>query len=132
LTKLPAEGLQSENIRYLHHPILLNYHYYISDENLLGISNDTNVALANYRLNDTNAVLMLVEYSGSDIAQKAADRFLRFYLPEATLEPDSSKTALLENGKWAALRGQKHILAVVLEADSRELAQNLLQMVKWP
>jgi len=132
LTKLPAEGLRSESIRYLHHPILLNYHYYISDENLLGISNDTNVVLATYRLNDKNAVLMLVEYSGSDTAQKAADRFLKFYLPEATLEPDSSKTALLENGKWAAIRRQEHFLAVVLEADSRELAQNLLRNVQWP
>ena len=128
LTRLPAEGLQSENIRYLHHPILLNYHYYISDENLLGISNDTKVALANYRFNDQDAILMLVEYSESDIAQKAGERFLEFYLPDA----DPSNTALLENGKWAAIRGQKHLLAVVLEADSRDLAHNLLRNVQWP
>jgi hypothetical protein len=40
--------------------------------------------------------------------------------------------ALLENGNWAAVKSQKRLLAVVLEADSRKLAENLLQMVQWP
>jgi len=128
LSRLPAEGLQFENIRFLHHPILLNYHYYISDENILQISDDTDVTLANYRFKDQNAILMLVQYPESTKAKKARERFLRFYLPDA----DSSGTALLENGKWAATKGQKHLLAVVLEADSRELAENLLLNVQWP
>jgi hypothetical protein len=132
LTKLPAEGLRSENIHYLHHPLLLNYHYYISDENLLGISDDTNVVLADYRLNGRNAILMLIEYPESDIAQKARERFLKIYLADAKPDADSAGTTLLENGKWAAIRGQKFLLAVVLEADSRELAQDLLRKVKWP
>ena len=37
LSRLPGEGLQNGSIRYLHHPILLNYNYYLSDENILNI-----------------------------------------------------------------------------------------------
>ena len=128
LSRLPAKGLQSENIRYLHHPILLNYHYYISDENIFQISDDTDVTLASYHIRGQNAILMLVEYPESRKAAESRQRFLRFYLPDA----DSSGMALLENGKWAAVKGQKQLLAVVLEADSRELAENLLQKVHWP
>ncbi len=128
LSRLPAKGLQSENIRYLHHPILLNYHYYISDENIFQISDDTDVTLASYHIRGQNAILMLVEYPESRKAAESRQRFLRFYLPDA----DSSGMALLENGKWAAVKGQKQLLAVVLEADSRELAENLLQKVQWP
>ena len=128
LSRLPAKGLQSENIRYLHHPILLNYHYYISDENIFQISDDTDVTLASYQIRGQNAILMLVEYPESRKAAESRQRFLRFYMPDA----DPSGMALLENGKWAAVKGQKQLLAVVLEADSRELAENLLQKVQWP
>lgn len=128
LSRLPTKGLQSENVRYLRHPILLNYHYYISDENILQIADNTDVALASYRFKDQNAILMLVQYPESGRATESRERFLRFYLPDA----DPSGRALLENGKWAAVKGRKQLLAVVLEADSRELADNLLQKVQWP
>ena len=128
LSRLPARGLQSENIRFLHHPIVLNYHYYISDENILQISDQTDVTLANYRIKDQKAILMLLEYDEARKATESGERFLRYYLPDA----DSSGIALLENGKWAAVKAKKQLLAVVLEADSRELAENLLQKVHWP
>ena len=128
LSRLPADGLQSENIRYLRNPILLNYHYYISDENILQISGNTEVTLATYRIDEQNAMMMLVEYPESRKATESRERFLKFYLPDA----DPSGKALLENGKWAAVKGHKQLLAVVLEADSRELAVHLLQKVQWP
>ncbi len=128
LSRLPAGGLQSENIRYLRNPILLNYHYYISDENLLQISGNTDVTLATYRIDEQNAIMMLVEYPDSSKAAESRERFLKFYLPDA----DRSGKARLESGKWAAVKGHKQLLAVVLEADSRELAVHLLQKVQWP
>ena len=128
MSRLPDKGLQSENIRYLRNPILLNYHYYISDENILQISDNTDVALATYRIDEQNAVMMLVEYPESSNAAESRERFLKFYLPDA----DPSGKALLENGKWAAVKGHRQLLAVVLEADSRELAVHLLQKVQRP
>lgn len=126
LSRLPLDGLDSQSIRYLHHPILLNYHYYLSDENLLQISAATDVALATYRIGNKNALLLLVVYPKSDDATKSKERFLEHYLPDA----DPSGAALLENGKWAVIQKKERLIAIVLEADDRKLADYLLRNVK--
>ena len=36
----------------------------------------------------------------------------------------------MENGKWAAVMRIDHLLAIVLEADSRKLAQRLLKRIE--
>jgi hypothetical protein len=123
--KLPAKGLETENIRYLHHPILLNYHYYLAEENILNISPQTDAVLANYRHGQENAKLLLIEYPDSEIAARSLANFLKHYLPDA----DKSGIALVENGKWTAVRLKNQWLAVILEADSRKLAEDLLKNV---
>lgn len=126
LSQLPSEGLQSKNIRYLHHPIVLNYHYYLSDENILNISHKTDVVLASYRLGKKEARLLLIAYSDPETAKKSMISFFNHYLPDA----NQYGMALLENGKWAALSLKERILAIVLEADSRQLAESLLKNIK--
>jgi hypothetical protein len=123
LSKLPAQGLDSANIHYLRHPIILNYHFYVTDENILNISQQTEAVLANYRRGQEKARLLLVKYPDSEIATGSLSNFLKHYLPDA----DKSGMALLENGKWAAARLNKRWLAVVLEADSRQFAESLLK-----
>jgi hypothetical protein len=122
LSKLPQQGLDTANIRYLHHPILLNYHFFVAQENILNISQQTEAVLANYRRGKEKARLLLIEYSGVKIAASSLSNFLKHYLPDA----DSSGMALLENDKWAAARLHERWLAVILESDSREFAENLL------
>ncbi len=126
LSSLPQKGLQPRTTRYLHHYIVLNYHFYLADENILNLGPDTKAALAGYKRGDENAQLLVVHYPERGIAGKAHRRFLKTYLPEAI----STGPVLLENSKWsaAALRGR--LLVVVLEADSRRLAENLLKEVK--
>jgi hypothetical protein len=126
LSQLPSSGLQRDRIRYLHHPIVLNYHYYISDENILNISSETDVALAEYRIDNQMARMLLVKYPTVEKAGRSQARFLKHYLADA--DPDG--TALLENGKWAAINRREDLLAIVLEADNRRLAIRLLRDVE--
>jgi hypothetical protein len=126
LSQLPPPGLQADRILYLHHPIVLNYHYYISDENILNISADTDVALAEYRLGNQTARLLLIKYPTSEKAAQSQADFLNHYLPDA----DQKGAALLENGKWAVINRKGHLLVIVLEADSREYAELLLKNVQ--
>ena len=126
LSQLPLAGLLKDSIRYLHHPIVLNYHYYISDENILNISADTDVALAEYQLDNQAARLLLIEYPASEKAAQSQADFLNHYLPDA----DKKGAALLENGKWAVIHRKGHLLVIVLEADSREYAELLLKNVQ--
>jgi hypothetical protein len=125
LSKLPAQGLETGKILYLHHPIILNYHFYLADENILNISQQTEAVLANYRVGSENARLLLVNYPDSKVAARSLSNFLKHYLPDA----DKTGMALLENGKWAAARSKGSWLAVILEADGRHLAENLLKNV---
>jgi hypothetical protein len=126
LSQLPAAGLKAESICYLHHPVVLNYHFYISDENILNIAPNTDAVLANYEQGGEKARLLLVIYPDPDIAKKSLANFIKHYLPEA----DPTGTALLENGKWTATFLKQQLLAVVLEADSQQMALNLLKSVK--
>ena len=125
LSLLPAEGLVRGKIRYLHHHIVLNYHYFVADRNILNLGAGTHAALAPYGIGKEEALLLLVTYPDGEKAEKAYGSFLKHYLPEA----GTSDPVMLENKKWAAARLKDKLLAVVLEADSRKLAQSLLKKV---
>lgn len=123
LALLPREGLQRRTLRYLHNYLLLNYHFYVADENLLNLGPDTQAALAQYKRTTGNARFLVVRYASREKALKAYGDFLSAYLPEA-----SSRTAVrLENGKWAAAVLKGRLLAIVLEADSGQLAEGLIK-----
>ncbi len=125
--RLPTAGLQTDRIRYLHHPIVLNFHYYLSDENLLDISRETDVALADYRFEDQTAILLLVQYPTVEKAIHSRAHFLKYYMPDA----NARGVALLENDRWAAIRREDNLVAIVLEADSAARAEALLDDVRW-
>jgi hypothetical protein len=123
LLKLPADGLDSESIRYLHHPTILNYHFYLSDENILNLTPETKAVLASYQTGKETARLLLISYPDIKRAKKSRDLFLKHYLSDA----DKSGMAVLEDGKWAAASLKNSLLIIVLEADSRQLAEKLLK-----
>jgi hypothetical protein len=126
LAQLPVTGLKTASIRYLHHPVVLNYHFYLSDENILNIAPNTDAVLASYRQDGEEALLLLVIYPVPDAAKKSLTNLIKHYLPDV----DHTGLVLLENEKWAAALVKQQLLAVVLEADSRQLALNLLKSVE--
>jgi len=123
LQKLPSEGLVTSSIRYLHHPMILNYHFYISDENILNLSANTDAVLAKYQVGSHAARLLLISYTNLKMAKKSLNGFLRHYLPDA----DKTGYAEIENGKFAAIFLKDKLLAIILESDSRQLAERLLE-----
>lgn len=125
LLKLPPEGLQSRSIRYLHHHTLLNYHFYLADENILNLGQQTDAVLAVYQRSGKRAHLLLVSYPNVEKAAEAHKTLLHHYLPEA----ESTGAVLLEDGKWSTTGLKNKFLTVVLEADTRPIAENLLREV---
>lgn len=123
LARLPRDGLVRASIRYLHHPIVLNYHFYLADENILGLTPHTAAVLARYGRPAGAALLLLVQYPDAAAARAAAEGLRRHYLPDA----DETGAARLENGKWAAAQLNGSLLSAVLEADSRETARGLVR-----
>ncbi|MGD8836989.1 MAG: hypothetical protein PVJ19_18745 [Desulfobacteraceae bacterium] len=125
LNLLPQAGLDAGTIRYLHHPIVLNYHYYLFDENILLLSPQTDAILARYHRSGGQARLLLISYPKKPMARNALAGFRKYYLPDA----DSKGLARLENGKWSAVALYGRLLTIVLEADGRLLAKNLIREV---
>ena len=125
INRLPSDGLQATGIRFFHHHVILNYHYYLSDENLLNLSPQTEAVLAEYRRENGQALILLVSYPEANDATRAHKNLNRHYLDDA----DDSGMALLENQKWSASRINGRFLVIVLEADSRQLTESLLKTV---
>jgi len=123
IAHLPSEGLQPKSIRYFHHHVVLNHHFYLSDKNILELGPRTDAVLAQYERGEQFARLLLVTYSDRTKSKEALAQFLQHYLPEM----DAAPVILLENGKWCAAAGKGKLLAVILEADSRQFAENLLK-----
>ena len=122
LSRLPKKGLQAGSIRYFHDHPVLNRHYFVSTENILHLGRQTEALLAAYKRKEGAAQILLVKYPDGDKAKKAHSDFLKHYLPDA----DPSGMAKLENNKWCGASVKGPLLAVVLEADSREIATDLL------
>jgi hypothetical protein len=125
LKKLPSEGLIQDSIRFLHHHVILNYHFYFSNENILGLTANTDAVLAEYEMNHANARLLLVRYPDPGHAKTALSNIFKYYIPEA----DQTGIARLERNKWAAASVKSCLLVFVLEADSKDIAQRLLKAV---
>jgi hypothetical protein len=122
LSRLPKKGLQAGSIRYFHDHPVLNRHYFVSTENILHLGRQTEALLAAYKRKEGAAQILLVKYPDGDKAKEAHSDFLKHYLPDA----DPSGMAKLENNKWCGASVKGPLLAVVLEADSREIASEIL------
>jgi hypothetical protein len=122
LSRLPKKGLQAGSVRYFHEHPVLNRHYFVSTENILHMGRETEAVLAAYHRKEGVAQILLVKYPDADKAKEASSSFLKLYLPDA----DPSGMAKLENKKWCGASVKGPLLAVVLEADSREIASELL------
>jgi len=125
LSYLPPEGLQSRSIRYFHDHHILNFHYYLSDENILNLGSQTEATLAEYRLDQVSCRLLLALYPDAEKAAKSLRSLFKTYLHGA----DRKGFARLEDARWSGAAVKGSLIFVVLEADSREVAEKLLKRV---
>ena len=126
LRLLPLEGLQPRSVRYLHNHVVLNYHFYLSNENILNLGPHTDAALAEYQRGEELARLLLVLYTDEIESTKAYTRFLMHCLPEADVK---GEVVLLENGKWSGATVKGRLLAAIFDAHGRGLAKELLREI---
>jgi len=124
---LPEEGLSQGTIRYFHLHQVLNHHYFISHDNILNLGARTNAILASYPFagEKGKTFLLLVQYPGKDLAEKAFQSFLKAYMPE----PSSSKTVKTENGKWTSAKIHRQYILVAFDAPSVEKKEQLIEAV---
>ncbi len=129
LSLLPAENLSPFSIRYFHHHIWLNSHFYISGENILNLGKDTEAVLAKYypeKENKTSTIFLLINYFDTKKAEIAVKSFLKNYLTDS-----ENGFSRLSDGNWAGIEQNGKMLTIILNAPDRDYAATLLKKVKY-
>jgi len=120
---LPSSGLIAKSLRYFQNYQTLNYHFYLSNDNILNLSENVHALLAKYQNVDDSAWLLLVTYDTAEHSTKAFVKFKHHYLPELERE----NPAITENEKWTGAQITGNYLALVLDASSSTYANNLIK-----
>ncbi len=122
---LPEEALVEKSIHYFHNHMILNYHFYVSDENILLLDQETEAALAVYREKNEKFHLLVIHYPEKSEASRALESFIEIYMPDAK-EPG---LLLTEDGKWTAARVKKDFLVILFNGPSADYAKGMLEQV---
>jgi len=126
VSMLPSEGLQTKDIRFFHNHSVLNYHFFVADENILQLDQTTAAVLASYGDKDVRSRLLVVRYSGVAKAEAALESFLKAYMPDAK----GAGIVRTEDGKWTAARRKDRLVIIVFQAPTGEFAENQLRWIE--
>lgn len=126
LTLLPQQSLVRESIRYFHHYVWLNSHYFVSDQNILHIDEKTEALLAKYGEQKEQYILLIVKYRKDEDTKLAYNDFVRYYLPELSKE----RVVRIEDGTWTACQLTGKLLIIVFNAPTKDNALHLIEMVQ--
>ncbi len=123
---LPKDSLLEESIRYFRHPTWLNLHYFIADQNILHLNEETEALMARYGTPGETSVLLLVHYKDNEAADHAYRSFVDLYLPELTTQP----IVRIEDGTWTGAQVYGKLFIAVFNAAQEEKVSHLIEEVK--
>ena len=113
------------DVRYFHtHPIL-NYHFYVSNENILLLDAKTEAVLARPAQKGAKERLLILRYAGEEKTEAARTNFVKSYMPDAS-PLGMVKT---EDGTWTGIRMVKNHLVVIFHAASEKDAATTLSSI---
>jgi len=125
LDYLPLSNLDKQSIRYFRHHVWMNSHYFISNENILNINQNTHGVIAKYG-DMEKSVLMIVKYPDVHEAVIAREKFIRNY-ENGILQAGMAKT---EAGKWLGIELVNNFFISVFNAENKADLQNLITQAK--
>jgi hypothetical protein len=119
---LPAEDLEPESVRYLHHPLILNTHVWLGLDNPFGLDADTPAALGHYSMDGNEAFVLIVDYPDPQRARTVVASSMP--MTAAAGDPVETETGWVA---WAPMDETR--TAFVLQGSSREAAETLIRNV---
>ena len=123
---LPLENLAEKSAHYFHNHMILNYHFYVSDENILLLDQQTEAALGVYRENNEKSYFLVVRYPEVKKASQAYKSFIEAYMPDVT-ELGLVQT---EDLKWTAAKLHQDFIIIIFSAHSRFFATGMIENVE--
>lgn len=126
LTLLPSEYVDEKNVHFFHNHMILNYHFFVSDENILLLDQHTEAVLATGFEKEEKYHLLLIKYPKRGKASQAYKSFTKIYMPDA-VEPGLVKT---EDEKWTAARVKDDLLMIIFNAPSDIFAREIIEKIE--
>lgn len=122
---LPQENLEKESVRYFHHYLILNYHFFVADENIFLLDSEADAVLGTFT---DKSKLLVVHYHDENKTAEAYKSFTQAYMP------DASEAGLVqtEDNRWVMASVKEGHLIVVFDAPSEGLAKKRVSAVKIP
>jgi hypothetical protein len=124
---LPTERLDRKSLRYFHKQVSLNSHYYLADENVLLLDEDTEAALGAYRAGWEKALLLICRYRSAADAGRAFLKFGRAYFSVRIDAGGGPVLERIETGKYAGVRRAGAFVIIVFDSPDRPGCASLLR-----
>lgn len=124
LKLLPEEKRIRDSIRFFHHYIWLNSHFYVSGEDILDMRDDVDAVMAAYGDKTAKYYLLVVSYPGPERARGAGQA-----LGNACKSGGEGGGLFLPGGSRVGFRQMQNRLAVVFNAPGAETTEALLAKV---
>jgi hypothetical protein len=115
---LPSKGLQFQTIRYFHKMVSLNSHYYIADQNIFNLNEDTKAILARYKKGNQKIRLLLIEFPDQNKTMEAYGQFVQIYMGEQPVLNSELQWLKIENSEVISTRKVGRFIITIFEADS--------------
>ena len=128
LTKIPKDNLIPDSDHFFHKHALLNNLHFLSDKNILNLSDETNCLLADFKFDNQISKLLFIEYPDSEAAQNAYESFNKFYLKNQASE--KNKIIEIEEGKLVGTDSEKNYLLLVFGGTNKSIILQFLNSVK--
>lgn len=126
ISLLPAENLEEKSVHFFHNHTVLNYHFFVADENILLLDQKTEAVLGTYRDDKNKFRLLLIRYPEAKKANEAYEIFIKNYMPDAE-SPGLVKT---ENTRWTAAKVKEGFLLVAFDCPTDSSALTLMEDVE--
>lgn len=123
LKLLPSQGLITNSLKYFHNNSCLNYHYFLSNKNILELSQETNVILSDYKHEGKITPLLLIQYADTNKPKLALKNFLGMYGKE-------TKYFQGEEKKWIGAEIYKNLIIIILDSPTKSYIKELIKKIK--
>ena len=123
INRLLPQDLDPASIKYFKHPVWLNTYYFISNENLLQIDQETECVLARYE----QGLALIVVYAEETKARSAFENFTQKYYLQAD---HGGEPVQLPDGRWGASRITGSSVIAVFDAREREHVNTLIDRLE--
>jgi len=126
LALMPEEDVDVGMVHYFHNHMILNYHFFVADENILLLDQQTEAVLGRGTQEGEGYVILAVRYPEAEKATQAYESFTEAYMPDA-VEPGLVQT---EDMLWTAAEAKGDLIIVVFNAPSSTAAREMINRIE--